>query len=303
MKARAQLVVDTADLADELLTRYRTSERVTRRPDRGPKVIERHNVTGDGLLVQLQQAAGVRPAVPKPTPLGYDRRLGYRAYVPAGSLVEASELRGAAGEEFTSHTKPGSRPLTSNAFIVLADLTAAAADLVARTRLTAHLKPKPSRGLLADVEKLRSLLILTRPDGEPAVPESQVRRINSAFRGWASAARIALDYEAPIATLEAICPDCSGELRVRSDATSDVWCAGRKAVVHGPAVNGGKWPVEEWLGCGAKWPRITWVQLLEQIVEGPALDNQPWPVTYPRSEWVAMLEELDAKDLAARAAG
>jgi hypothetical protein len=52
------------------------------------------------------------------------------------------------------------------------------------------------------------------------------RRIVRRLGALVTTARIALDYDAPIVTLRDVyCPQCGGDLRVRSDASSAVWCA------------------------------------------------------------------------------
>lgn len=91
-------------------------------------------------------------------------------------------------------------------------------------------------------------------------------RIVSRLRAVVSHARIVLGYDAPKIRLPAVyCPDCGGEMWVRADASSAVWCVGTW-VVEGPARRGEPWPVEE--RCGATWPRGSWVKLLEEATAG-----------------------------------
>jgi hypothetical protein len=95
------------------------------------------------------------------------------------------------------------------------------------------------------------------------------KRIAARLRGFVSRARIAADYDAPIVPLRDVyCPECGGQLRVRKDASSGVWCAGvRDAEGHriggryleGPALEGEQWPAPV---CDATWPRGAWVKLL-----------------------------------------
>jgi hypothetical protein len=75
-------------------------------------------------------------------------------------------------------------------------------------------------------------------------------------------ARVAASYDAPIKVLRDVyCPDCGGEMRVRADASSAVWCAG-SWTVEGPALSGDRWPLVE--RCSATWPRGAWVALLQE---------------------------------------
>ena len=86
--------------------------------------------------------------------------------------------------------------------------------------------------------------------------------IAARLRSLVQRARIAADYDAPIVTLRDIhCPECGGEMRVRTDASSDVWCAGRWTV-EGPAEPGERYPVMQ--VCGARWPRYDWVNILAE---------------------------------------
>jgi hypothetical protein len=92
--------------------------------------------------------------------------------------------------------------------------------------------------------------------------EDTGRRIAARLRGLVARARIAAGYDAPIVPLRDVyCPLCGGELRVRADASSSVWCAGMVPVA-GPALEGEEWPIG-WARCAARWPRGSWVKLLE----------------------------------------
>ncbi|MFE9099864.1 hypothetical protein [Actinomadura geliboluensis] len=87
-------------------------------------------------------------------------------------------------------------------------------------------------------------------------------------RGWVSTARIFLGYDAPIVRLkDLVCGQCGGDLHVRADASTAVWCAGHPALqVHGPALPGADWPPVEYPpepGCGERHPRGSWIRLLE----------------------------------------
>lgn len=88
------------------------------------------------------------------------------------------------------------------------------------------------------------------------------RRIARRLRSLVSRARIAAAYDSPIVPLRDVCcPECGGELRVRTDASSAVWCAGAWTI-EGPAERGEPWPARA--RCGATWPRGSWVTLLEE---------------------------------------
>jgi hypothetical protein len=88
------------------------------------------------------------------------------------------------------------------------------------------------------------------------------QRIARRLRALVSQARIELGYDAPIVTLRDVyCPLCGGEMRVRVDASSAVWCAGMVPLV-GPARKGELMPIG-YVPCGARWERRSWVWLLE----------------------------------------
>jgi hypothetical protein len=89
-------------------------------------------------------------------------------------------------------------------------------------------------------------------------------RIVARLRSVVSHARVVLGYDAPVVPLRDVyCPVCGGSMHVRADASSAVWCAGRLPV-YGPAVEpDGQWPIG-FERCKAKWPRGSWVRLLEQ---------------------------------------
>lgn len=92
-------------------------------------------------------------------------------------------------------------------------------------------------------------------------------RIVARLRAVVSHARIVLGYDAPMVPLRDVyCPECGGSMHVRADASSAVWCAGT-VPLHGPATVDGAWPIG-WVRCDAKWPRGSWVKLLEEATAG-----------------------------------
>lgn len=92
------------------------------------------------------------------------------------------------------------------------------------------------------------------------------QRIAARLRQLVSRARVALKYDARIVPLKDVeCPECGGELRVRTDASSAVWCAGLVPVEGSPVEDG---TPTEWERCGATWPRWAWVKLLEEATAG-----------------------------------
>lgn len=100
--------------------------------------------------------------------------------------------------------------------------------------------------------------------------EEAGQKIATRLRSLVSRARIAAGYDTPVVPLRGVfCPDCGGEMRVRADASSAVWCAGL-VPVHGPAREGEAWPIG-YGRCNAKWPRGSWVKLLEEATEGERL--------------------------------
>ncbi|HEY9408902.1 MAG TPA: hypothetical protein VIP77_04915 [Jiangellaceae bacterium] len=96
--------------------------------------------------------------------------------------------------------------------------------------------------------------------------------IAARLRALTSRARIAADYDAPPKPLQDMhCRYCKGQLWVRADASSAVWCAGWLPI-QGPArADDPDWPAGSetwgpigWARCGATWPRGSWVALLAE---------------------------------------
>jgi hypothetical protein len=169
------------------------------------------------------------------------RQPGLVAQLDASPLLGA--VKGARYDQGGGHAKPTSRPpLDLSAMDLLADMAAGVRGW--RQRLG-------GRGRRPLVGELRALV--------------------ADLRSWVRTARVALSYDAPVADLpDFACPDCGGSLKVLSDASSDVWCAGG-VPVEGPALQGRGWPMRS-RPCGATWPRGQWVLLLEQAELVEAID-------------------------------
>jgi len=262
---RARLAQDIAVVVDELAVAVHTHALVDphaipgwKAPTDGrptPSKV-RYETTDLGLIAQLAAAAGIRPTRgihPEPT--------------DTPQLVEASWIRGPRyGADTTSHPKPGSRPPGSlDAIDAFARITTGIRAL----RCDAHTdagrrtitRPAP---IARELEHLAWITAYHHTDGRPAIGDDLARRIRRDLRAYASEARIVLSYEAPVVALRVRCPDCGGEMRVREDATSDVWCTGHLPV-EGPARRGKPMPVT--YPCAARWSRFTWIQLLDQTTQ------------------------------------
>ena len=268
---RGQLLADLAAVVDELLGQVNTTDLVptaavpTYKPPKKGKVPKRirHETHEAGLLTQLAEAAGVRPT-----------RRSYDEPTPTLQLIEAGPARGPRyGGDVTTGSKPGSRPPASlEAIDTLADIETALFKLRCDADTAAGLRTitrrRPIRG---EIRHLTWLLETARHSGRPLLSDAWARRILRELRKQAAAARTTLSYVAPIASLLVACPDCGGTLRVRSDATSDVWCIGRRTI-EGPALDGQHWPIT--VPCWNRWAQITWVTLFEEAEHARVLDER-----------------------------
>lgn len=284
------LMLVIADLVD----RYETSEKYTWRPTRQtrgydqevpgpggqpvwkkplPKPQQRvHRTREPGLLEQLRRGPGRRRAVAKPPGWGYGPGLGYRQYADASPLVaDMAPTPGRADPGGGGRTKPTSAPPAGLGPVeTLIDITAAIAHTRARLRRSCGMDPGRVESAPMMLHELLDLVTRRGGDGRWLVPDRQVRRLVGEARSWASTARLALRYDAPVVVLkDRHCgtpefPGCGGQLKVRADASSDVWCAGIPGrVLEGPAAEGEPWPILD-RGCGARWTRVTWIDLLDQ---------------------------------------
>ncbi|MFB4306956.1 hypothetical protein [Actinomadura sp. GTD37] len=96
--------------------------------------------------------------------------------------------------------------------------------------------------------------------------------IAARLRALVSRARVAADYDAPAVPLRDVhCRYCGGQLWVRADASSAVWCSGWLPILGPAAADDPDWSAdcEEWgpvgfARCGRSWPRGSWVALLAE---------------------------------------
>lgn len=96
----------------------------------------------------------------------------------------------------------------------------------------------------------------------PDLDDTELEGVYRAVAGWARALRVELGWEVRVVSLpDVYCPECEqpGTLRVRADASSDVWCSGH---LIGPARHGEPWPRP----CGERWPRHRWIALLDALI-------------------------------------
>lgn len=237
------------ELHGQVVTREKVPHyrQVRRASERTVAVLDwrEHVTTAPGLLAQLGVVqVHVRDGVVLPG-----------AAVPGGS--PGWDADGALAPLMGGGDPDGGEPVTEEWHVadgIRADLAALGRDLAERGW-------KPGEVTLVD--------IALRDQGEG-------RWIVGRLRGMVTNARIAADYDAPIVPLRDVyCPECGGQLRVRKDASSGVWCAGVRDA--------------EGRRVGARW------------IAGPAVEGQPWPIpvcdaTWPRGAWVALLEELDNQE-------
>lgn len=125
--------------------------------------------------------------------------------------------------------------------------------------------PEEAARVWADIVEDARAAGYTSPIDAALKDEQLGKQIAARLRAVVAHARVVLKYDAPAIRLpDVYCPDCGGEMRVRADASSAVWCAGAW-IVEGPARPNESWPVR--VRCGATWPRGSWVKLLEEATQ------------------------------------
>lgn len=206
-KSRADYLADIADNVQALTIGMHTSTSSQRAAGDGEDGIRRRSpehftwrLAHPGLLLQLRAAL-----------------------VPGGGITTDS----AGGGRGKPSSKP---PLVTAAAAALDDITngwqtgpsqedrqVGVIALQVNMRREARRTGAPRRPLERAVEDVRHLAHLL-PDPWPA-------DVAAAARAWVQRARTAMGLDAPVATLRDVaCPHCGARLKVRSDASSDVWC-------------------------------------------------------------------------------
>lgn len=235
MDRRDTLTEQLAAYAHELLDHVRTSEEIdwrpTRRglnlPDTAPlprPETRRWATSSPGLLDQLAERAGTR------------------------GTLDAAEVP--AMEQGPGRSRPGSRPPAAAHWLeTLIDLESAIAGARARWRVTAGRTIGERVDTRAALRDIVGLCL----DGA-GLTTQEVGQVVTEARSWCTTARVALTFDVPVVDLPDVrCPDCGGgPLRVRRDASSDVWCSAIVAEEDGHARR-----------CGAVWPRATWLLILD----------------------------------------
>jgi hypothetical protein len=289
VSGREHLVDQLLSLVDQLLVEVTSTEDIDWRPARDGLALtgserlpkprrERHTSRLPGLITQLAEEAGTRPVVdlgaepdPEPRIVRYDERVievSWNRRDQGHLLAPSAAPRppGAGGGGGIGRSQPGSRtPPGTQAAEALIDLGTAIEHTWTRARTAAGLARGPLLGTAVTLRAMVGLATQQGGDGLHVLPVDDLGVLVREARSWVESARVALHYSAPVIQLpDLYCPDCGQHrLRTRADASTDVWCAAT-APLHGPPRPGEPYPLPDWR-CGAKWPRHTWVQLLDQI--------------------------------------
>lgn len=235
------------------------------------ELLERVTATEDGVWSPSREAVeAVAARIHAPAPTRAPAQQARRRTVTraAGLLEQVADLEvhaWARHDPSAGRTAPGPRPPAGAhaievAALVEAEILAAHSRLGGTGRVTPETALRGIVGLAAglDLDDLDDL----------------VRTVD----GWVRHLRVELGWDVPVIAIRATCPLCGGvgTLRVRADASSDVWCAGRRigpalpdlvtrwrgARLHGPARPGLLTAV---VRCEARWPRTRWLSLLEHM--------------------------------------
>lgn len=267
-----------ADLVDELLERVEEREDVTYAPWR--EAVEavaqraRHAALNRHALTRSQAGPTppptvVQAATPRRLPKARPRRILVRA---PGLLAQLADIADhtitASGEPSTRSTPDSAAPPGGGVVELAATLEA---DILGTLRKVAPDGPRRRTAAGA----LRALVGLA-----PDLDEHDLDAVVRAARSWVHTARVALSWDVPVVALpDSWCPSCEGHhtLRVRQDASSDVWCAGRligpprlPADTDWPGVRIHAGPIDvdpdHIHRCPARWPRNRWVLVLDDML-------------------------------------
>lgn len=273
------LVLTLTDLVDELLDHVHEREDITYAPWREGL---------DAIAQRARHAAMPRPRRlapgehgPMPAPVVVEARTPRR--IPAarprrirvhaeGLLTQLTDLADhtitASGEPSTRSTPDSAAPPGGDVVELAATLEA---DILTTLRKVAPDGPRRRTAPAA----LRALVGLA-----PDLDDTDLQAVVRAARSWVRTIRVALTWDVPVVALpDSWCPSCEHQhtLRVRQDASSDVWCAGR---LIGPP----RLPVDtNWPGtrihaapvdidpdhitrCTARWPKNRWVLVLDDML-------------------------------------
>lgn len=160
---------------------------------------------------------------------------------------------------------PASRPpVRHEALELVADITAGAAKLRRELLGSKGRQRGDTSTTAADLREIVGLI-------DQADPVTQ-KRVLGEVRSWVYAARVIVSHDAPVLTLrDTCCPYCGGDLRVRSDASSDVWCSGLARVSWCTVADHIEHKRLEPTDCADEsgrrrlWPRSSWLMLLDRM--------------------------------------
>lgn len=234
------------------------------------ELLERVVHAEDGVWSPTREATeAVAARIHAPAPVRPPRQQSHRRTMTraAGLLAQVADLEvhaWARSVATSGRSAPGPRPpagahAVESAALVEAEILAVHARLGGSGRSTAQGALRGLVGLAADLD--------------PDALDDLVRTVD----GWVRHLRVELGWDVPVIAIRATCPLCGGvgTLRVRADASSDVWCAGRRigpalpdlvtqwpgARIHGRP----RTPLGAVVRCDARWPKTRWLALLEHM--------------------------------------